>query len=295
MCIRDSYADAQGEPADVVAAIREHYAPKGPDDACPAAPASVVVALADKLDALTGFFAAGIRPTGSGDPFALRRAALGVIRLVLENGLRLDLAQLVAAALRGYAGVITPEPDAAAVTGQLADFLADRLKVQQRGAGTRHDLIAAVFATGRDGDLVRLLKRVAALGAFLATGEGTDLLAGYRRAANIVALEERKDGRSYREPVDPAQLVEPEERALHSALEDARATIAAALAAEDFTAAMAAVAELRGPIDAFFDRVMVNVADTALRANRLRLLAAIRSALDAVADFSLVEDAGRAR
>jgi glycyl-tRNA synthetase beta chain len=285
------YAAAQGEPATVAAAIRDQYAPKGPDDRCPTEPASVVVALAEKLDTLAGFFAAGIRPTGSKDQFALRRAALGVIRLVLENGLRLPLRQVFEAALRGYGD--RPESPARAAAELLA-FFADRLKVHLRERGVRHDLIGAVFAVGGEDDLVRLLARVAALRAFLDSEDGRNLLTAYRRASSIVAIEEKKDGRTYAGEPAPEALAELAERALYSSLEDARARIEDALGAEDFAGAMGALAALRRPIDAFFDGVLVNSPDPRVRENRLLILSQIRAALERVADFSLIEDPGRA-
>jgi glycyl-tRNA synthetase beta chain len=265
---------AQGEPEAVARAIAEHYAPKGPDDICPREPVSVAVALADRLDTLTGFLGAGIRPTGSKDPFALRRAALGVIRLILENGLRLPL--------RAVTG---------AVAADLLAFLADRLKVHLRGEGVRHDLIAAVFAAGADDDLVRLIARVRALQAFMATDDGRNLLAGYRRAANIVAIERKKEGREHIEPPYPHLVREPAERDLVEALGRAQALIAPAIEGEDFAGAMREVARLRVPIDAFFEAVMVNAPEPELRANRLCMLNSIRRALGGIADFSLIEDA----
>jgi glycyl-tRNA synthetase beta chain len=276
------YARAQNEPAAVAAAIAEHYAPRGPDDRCPTAPLSVVVALADKLDTLVGFFGKGIRPTGSKDPFALRRAALGVVRLIIENGLRLPLRQAFDAAARGH-GLAGDQPE-------LLAFFVDRLEVYLRGKGVRHDLVAAVFALGDD-DLVRLLARVEALGSFLRSEDGRNLLVAYRRASNIVGIEEKRDGKAYAGEPQAELLREPEEQALAKALAAAHRRIASAIAAEDFAAAMRALAELRGPVDAFFDRVLVNVDDAPLRVNRLLLLGRIRSALGAVADFSLIEDA----
>ncbi len=278
------YALAQGEPEEVAQAIAEHYAPKGPADRCPSAPVSVTVALAEKIDTLVGFFAIDERPTGSKDPFALRRAALGVIRLIVENGLRLPLAESFAQAARLHGGVAEGlAPDA------LLAFFADRLKVQQREKGVRHDLIDAVFAAGRDDDLVRLLARVEALRRFVESDEGGNLLTGYKRAANIARIEEKKDGRRHREAPDPALFVQEEEKALYEALESARAEARAALEREDFAAAMRALAALRPKVDAFFDRVTVNAPERELRANRLRLLNAIREAVDAVADFSKIE------
>lgn len=283
------YARHQGEDEAVIAAIGEHYSPKGPDDACPAAPASVLVALADRLDTLAGFFAVDIKPTGSKDPFALRRAALGVIRLILENRLRLPLATAIDAALAGY-GTQLPTTPPGAVRRDLLGFIADRLEVQQRAAGTRHDLIKAVLAAGGGDDLVRVLARVAALQAFLQTDDGANLLAAYRRAANIVRIEEKKDKAVYAGSPDPALLVDPAEKELAMALLGADGAIGTALRQEDDQAAMVALAGLRGPLDRFFDQVLVNVDDPAIRRNRLLLLSTIRAALGAVADFGMVED-----
>jgi glycyl-tRNA synthetase beta chain len=287
------YARVQNEPEAVVAAIRDHYAPKGPEDTCPTAPESVVVALADKLDTLVGFFGVGIRPTGSKDPFALRRAALGVIRLILENRLRLPLREAFRAARAGY-GARLESLDGDALAKELTAFFADRLKVHLRERGVRHDLISAAFAVAEDDDLVRLLARVEALAAFLDTEDGRNLLTAYRRASSIVGIEEKKDGRRYEGHPVAGALVELAEEALFAALEEARAAIDRALVAEDFAGAMAALAALRVPVDRFFDQVLVNVAEPDLRANRLLLLAQIRSALGRMADFALIEDVGRA-
>jgi glycyl-tRNA synthetase beta chain len=282
------------EWADAVAlAITEHYSPKGPNDQCPSAPTSVVVALADKIDTLAGFFAAGMAPTGSSDPFALRRAALGVIRLILENGLRLPLRD---AFFRAYWGTVYrerfTEQERRTAVAELLAFFADRLRVYLRGRGARHDLVSAVFAAGEEDDLVRLVARIEALSTFLGTDNGRNLLTAYRRASSIVGIEEKKDKRRYDGAPDPALLREPADRALHEALVAALDRIDEALAAEDYAGAMAAVAGLRAPVDAFFEGVMVNADDPALRANRLRLLGLIRSALGRVADFGLIEDAG---
>ena len=287
------YARSQGEPEAVGLAIAEHYRPLGPADACPTAPTSVAVALADKLDTLTGFFAVGIRPTGSKDPFALRRAALGVIRLVTENELRLDLGPLVETALQAH-GARFGGVDPAALVGELRAFFIDRLKVQAKARGVRHDLIEAVFAGRPDGDLVRVLARVQALQDFLATADGANLLAAYRRAANIVRIEEKKDGAAFMGAVDPALLVEPAERELVTALDAVRDALRGHLAGEDYAAAMAALAALRPVVDSFFDAVLVNVEDAAIRANRLRILTLLREDVDAIADFSVIEDAPRA-
>ena len=282
------YAFNDGEHAEVADAIAEHYAPLGPNDRCPNAPVSVVVALADKIDTLAGFFGIGETPTGSKDPFALRRAALGVIRLVVENRLRLKLSAIFSDAMLLY-GSRHGETDARADDGGLLEFFADRLKVALREKGIRHDLIAAVFALGGEDDLVRLLARVEALQKFLETDDGANLLVAYRRAANIVRIEEKKDKATYEGLPDVAKLVEAPEKALQAALASAEATVKDATSREDFAGAMTAMAALRQPVDAFFDNVTVNSDDAGLRANRLRLLAQIRATLDRVADFSKIE------
>ncbi len=282
-------AAAHGEPEDVARAIGEHYAPRGPDEACPTRPASVVVALAERLDLLTGFFAREQRPTGSKDPFALRRAALGVIRLVLDNELRLPLREALRAAWKGY-GPLLEGVDRDSVIQDLLAFTADRLRVHLRTFGARHDLIAAVFGEGADDDLVRLLQRIRALGAFLDGQEGRNLLAGVRRAGNIVAIEEKKEGASWEGAVDPALLGHPEEQALHAALAEADPALQRAMTQEDFEGAMGILAGLRVPVDRFFDAVLVNDPDPALRGNRLRLLAGIRSAFLRIADIDAIEE-----
>jgi glycyl-tRNA synthetase beta chain len=266
------YAERGGEKPGVVSALKQQYEP-AVEGCIPAA-----VALADRLDTLAAFFARGIRPTGSKDPFALRRAALQTIQTILGNGTRLRLAAALAAAKAGLG-----EDGAALDTKDLLEFFADRLKVQQREAGVRHDLIDAVFALGGEDDLVRLLARVTALQAFVETGEGTNLLAGYKRAANILKKEE------WDASAATASDVATEEAALTSALDAAEPKAAAAVGAEDFTAAMAALASLRGPIDAFFDKVTVNADDAGVRARRLNLLARFRDAVHTVADFSKIE------
>lgn len=281
------YALNDGEPAEVAEAIADHYSPLGPNDRCPGAPVSVAVALADKIDSLAGFFSVGETPTGSKDPYALRRAALGVIRLILENRLRLPLTAAFRRAFAiGREGNIGFPSDP---TAELLAFFADRLKVHLREEGVRHDLIAAVFALGDEDDLVRLLARVAALDGFLKTDDGANLLVAYRRAANIVRIEEKKDGTVYPGEPDPKLLAEPAEATLAAELERAAAASTEALGREDITVAMAALAELRGPVDEFFARVTVNCEDRQLRANRLRLLAQIRDTLNRVADFSEIE------
>jgi glycyl-tRNA synthetase beta chain len=278
------YALNDGESVAVAHAIAQHYQPLGPNDACPSAPVSVCVALADKIDTLVGFWMIDEKPTGSKDPYALRRAALGVIRLIVENNLRLPLAEVFAAAQAEYAGLST-----APVAGDLLDFLGERLKVVLRDRGVRHDLITAVMARGGEDDLVRLLARVEALGSFLDSDDGANLLVAYRRAANIVRIEEKKDKRAYEGAVEAGSLQQPEEKTLFSHLSDAAKGAQIALGSEDFTAAMAAMARLRQPVDAFFDEVTVNAEDKVLRENRLQLLSAIGATLAEVADFSKIE------
>ena len=276
------YALNDGEAEDVADAILQHYSPVGPSDECPTSPTAVCLALADKLDTLVGFWAIDQKPTGSRDPFALRRAALGVIRMVLENNLRLPLHEVLATALGGYQLDTGKDLD-------LLDFFADRLKVHLREQGVRHDLIQTIFALGGEDDLVRLMARVAALEAFLDSEDGANLLVAYRRAANILRIEEKKDGKPHDDAVDPALLQHDEETALAEALAAATVKIDATLAAEDFAAAMAAMAGLRQPIDNFFNEVTVNSENTAQRGNRLRLLSRIRATLRKVAEFSEIE------
>ena len=280
------YAEAAGEPPEVCAAIAAHYKPMGPSDEVPTAPVSVAVALADKLDTLVGFWAIGETPTGSKDPFALRRAALGVVRTLIETGTRLRLSEVGAAAAGGLPGNV----DWAAFGDDLMAFFADRLKQALRDRGQRHDLIDAVFALGED-DLVRTVRRVEALAAFLDSEDGTNLLAGYRRAANILRAEEKKDGRTFSGAPDPAYLqrAEPVERTLQDAILRAREDTSKALAQEAYGEAMAALAKLRGPVDAFFEAVLVNSDDPVVRQNRLLILSGIRDALHNVADVSRLE------
>jgi glycyl-tRNA synthetase beta chain len=266
------YALEEKLPAAIAEAIGDHYAPVGPNDRCPGAPLSVVLALADKLDALTSFWSIGEKPTGSRDPFALRRAALGIIRIVVENNIRLPLKKFFAA-------------------DDLMAFFAERLKVQVREQGVRHDAVDAVFALGGEDDFVRLLARVQAAQSFLATEDGKNLLTAYGRAANIVRVEERKDKtlavRIQGMP-DAALFVQDEEQSLHARLVEL--TLAERIAREDFVGAMGELAGLRQPIDAFFEKVTVNVVgDDKLRVNRLKLLNQIRATMDQVADFSRIE------
>ena len=325
------YATQQGEEASVADAIEEHYKPQGPSDRIPTSPVSIAVALADKLDTLGGFWAIDEKPTGSKDPFALRRAALGGIRIVIENGLRLPLTGPLNAAIWGAlldvefaredeAGAVVqslskrgfpkgPEFDEivgavsrgarraqipddarlAAITRSLLDFLADRLKVYLRDKGARYDLIDAVFALPGQDDLLTIVWRVEALGRLLDTEDGKNLLAGYRRAANILRAEEKKDGAgAFAGSHDPAKLALPAERDLADALAAAGAAARERIGREDFEGAMRPLASLRAPVDAFFLDVTVNADDPALRMNRLRLLSELRDAVHAVADFSKV-------
>ncbi|MBI5164287.1 MAG: glycine--tRNA ligase subunit beta [Magnetospirillum sp.] len=282
------YALNDGEKPAVAEAIADHYAPQGPSDRVPTAPLSVCVALADRIDSLVGFFAIDEKPTGSKDPFALRRAALGVIRLVVENGLRLPLTAFFAYAHAQFApGTLARGAEETAA--DLLEFFADRLKVHLKEKGVRHDLITAVFALGGEDDLVRLLARVKALEGFLASDDGANLLVAYRRAANIVRIEEKKDGIAHAAPADTAQLRQPEEQSLARALAEVRAGVAASLTGEHFVEAMTALARLRAPVDSFFDKVTVNADEAALRVNRLKLLAEIGAVMGSVAAFSRVE------
>lgn len=279
------YAENDGEAPEVANAIAEHYAPAGPSDICPTAPVSVALALAEKLDTLAGFFTIDEKPTGSKDPFALRRAALGVIRLVLENGLRLPLRRAFAFAVSQYPANIRRDE---AVEDLLA-FFADRLKVHLREQGVRHDLVSAVFALDGEDDLVRLLARVEALSDFVSGESGVNLMAGYKRASNILRIEEKKDDTSYDADVSASLLSEEEERKLYEALIDVRHKALPLLREEDYAAAMTEFARLREPVDAFFEKVTVNSDKADERANRLKLLAQIRTALHDIADFSKIE------
>jgi glycyl-tRNA synthetase beta chain len=331
------YAEEQGEDEAVAHAIEDHYSPKGPDDFVPSDPVSVAVALGDKIDTLVGFWAIDEKPTGSKDPYALRRAGLGLIRIVLENQLRLNLmriaphatsltlASIVTAsalkqvdAFKALVAVGIPEAAASQLypaieqpftqegsrqiaegTAQwswdlfhdLLSFIADRLKVQLRDQGARHDLVDAVFALEGQDDLLLIVRRVEALGKFLDTEDGKNLLAGYKRATNIIRIEEKKDKREYTGAPNPALYRQDEEKALAKAITEAKSEAGRAVAAEDFEAAMRAMARLRPYVDAFFDKVTVNVDERALRENRLKLLNEIRAATRAVADFSRIEGA----
>lgn len=305
------YARLQGEDARVADAVALHYRPLGPTDEVPAEPVAVAVALADKLDQLAGFFAVDERPTGSGDPYALRRAALGVIRIMRENGLRLRLVDVLGEAFFGFpqstGTTAVPEfgmavatermksgaishgrhpPMVAAFASGVLDFLTDRLRVQLRAEGARHDLVTASIRD--DDDILRILARADALKSLVESADGTNLLAAYKRAQNILRIEEKKDG-PHAGPVDASLLASAEEKALNDALTEAEPLVQSALAQENFTGASATLAALRVPVDAFFERVMVNDPDPSLRQNRLRLLSRLRSAMDAMADLSKIE------
>jgi glycyl-tRNA synthetase beta chain len=286
------YALAQGEDASVAAASEEHYKPQGPNDRVPTDPVSVAVALADKLDTLVGFWAIDEKPTGSKDPFALRRAALGVIRILLDNALRIKLIPTIETAMDVLRATSKRHmlPGDHLVSGDLLSFFADRLKVQLRDQGARHDLVDAVFALQGQDDLVMVVRRVEALGKFLDTEDGKNLLAGTKRAANILRIEEKKDGKTYDGSPDASRYAMDEEKALASAIDQVKVEARAAVAQEDFAGAMSAMAKLRPAVDAFFDTVKVNDDDASVRENRLKLLNEIRVATRAVADFSRIQD-----
>jgi glycyl-tRNA synthetase beta chain len=286
------YAEAQGEDEAVAHACEDHYRPKGQDDLVPSDTVAVAVALADKLDMLVGFWFEEEKPTGSKDPFGLRRAALGTIRLSLSNNIRIHLSGVIESSWYDHAhrgtGIVSETKKEILIPDLLA-FFADRLKVQLREQGARHDLVDAVFALEGQDDLVLIVRRVEALGKFLDTEDGKNLLAGYKRAANIIRIEEKKDARDYVGRPDPQFYRLPEEWELARAIEAATTEAGEAVAREDFAAAMRAMAKLRPHVDAFFDKVTVNVEDKPLRENRLRLLNEIRAATLAVADFSKIE------
>lgn len=271
------YALKEGLAPEIATAIEMHYKPQGPSDTVPTEPVSIAVALADKFDILTGFWAIDEKPTGSKDPYALRRAALGVIRIILDNEIRLPLLE----AFKGARSEFAESPD-------LLEFFADRLKVHLRDEGARYDLIDAVFALPNQDDLVLITRRVTALAAFLATEDGANLLTGYKRAVNILKAEEKKDGVAYELAPEPGFFEEQAEKRLFEALGAAAGEVDAALALEDFEDAMRALSRLRAPVDRFFDEVTVNAESAAVRRNRLCLLNAIRVATLKVADFSKI-------
>ncbi|MEY4983688.1 MAG: hypothetical protein RIR62_1954, partial [Pseudomonadota bacterium] len=266
-----------GRVSAIADAARDHYAPLGPSDAVPTDPVSVAVALADKIDTLTGFWAIDEKPTGSKDPYALRRAALGVIRLVLVNGVRGGLAAILS---KGYVG---------ADSADLLAFFHDRLKVFLKDQGIRHDVIDACLAMPGADDLTLLVKRAQALQSFLSSDDGTNLVQGFKRANNILTQAEAKDGVEYSFGADPKFAETDEERALFNALDVAEQAIAPAMRTEDFAAAMSAMAQLRAPIDAFFTAVQINTDNQIVRRNRLNLLHRIRAVCSGVADLTKVE------
>jgi glycyl-tRNA synthetase beta chain len=271
------YALHDGEPPQVADAIRDHYAPRGPAEPAPSAPVSIAVSLADKLDQLTGFFAIGEKPSGSGDPYALRRAALGVIRIIRENRLRLRLRKLLAST-------------DAATQQTVFEFIIERLTVQLRADGARYDVLNAVFAARAldpDDDIIALLARTDAVAGLLQTPDGANLLTAYRRAANILRIEERKDG-PYQDPPDPNIYSEQPEIDLDQAL-TACNVVNSLLGEEAYGQAMSKMAGLRAPLDGFFEKVTVNATPPILRHNRLRLLNRVRSIMDQIADFSRIE------
>jgi glycyl-tRNA synthetase beta chain len=298
------YALAQGEDARVAEAIAAHYRPAGAGDAVPNEPIAIAVALADKLQTIAAFFAIGEKPTGSGDPFALRRAALGVIRIIRENGLRLPLRDATTTALIEWGDILRLGLDEIKqTTDDVLAFFAERLRVQMRAEGQRYDVVDAAFAArGETGatfgkreegvaedDLNRLLFRAHAVRGFVESEAGANLLAAHRRAVNILRIEEKRDGHAFDTGYEAHLLKLPEEAALAAALEEAGNRIRLDIEAEDFERAMEAMAGLRGPVDAFFEKVIVNDPAPELRRNRLRLLARLRAAMDAVADFSKIE------
>jgi glycyl-tRNA synthetase beta chain len=295
------YALDQGVDKDVAEAVRDHYKPQGPSDSIPVSKVGQSVALADKLDTLVGFWAIDEKPTGSKDPYALRRAALGAIRIVLEKNLRLSFSRAFNAAYQGGSGPRALVTDTKGVDDtveqlgkqmyghDLLAFFADRLKVYLKDQGARHDLIDAVFSLGGQDDLLMIVRRVEALSKFLDSDDGKNLLAGVKRASNILKIEEKKDNRSFNGLPNPQLLIQGEERDLHRAVSAAEANARKAVENEDFGAAMTAIAKLRGPVDAFFDKVTVNADDPSFRENRLKLLNRIRAATLAVADFSKIE------
>jgi glycyl-tRNA synthetase beta chain len=330
------YATKAGEKPEIAAAIEEHYKPQGPSDAVPTHPVSVAVALADKLDMLVGFWAIDEKPTGSKDPFALRRAALGIIRIVLENEIYakkentrlfkillielikfytkdnenkntiinnisnssfnykllskelLSIIDIDTLHVNSYISNINNVQNIIDKRNNLLEFLIDRLKVQLRDQGTRHDLVDAVVSMEDNDNLLLITRRVEALGKFLETEDGKNLLAGYRRAANILAKEEKKDNTTFDSEVDASKLLEPQEKTLAETLSAILQPLETALSTNEFEAAMRELAKLRAPVDAFFESVMVNADDEALRINRLTLLNAIRTAMHKVADFSKI-------
>jgi glycyl-tRNA synthetase beta chain len=302
------YGLDQGLDADVADAISDHYKPQGPSDTIPASKIGQAVALADKLDTLVGFWWIDEKPTGSKDPYALRRAALGAIRCLVETHQKLNLVTLFEKSFEQNENQLSERMKREGTSGgigqtliswnqrqvrsqsiDLLAFFADRLKVYLKDQGARHDLIDAVFSLGGQDDLLMIVRRVEALSKFLDSDDGKNLLAGVKRASNILKIEEKKDNRSFNGLPNPQLLIQGEERDLHRAVSAAEANARKAVEAEDFGAAMTAIAKLRGPVDAFFDKVTVNADDPSFRENRLKLLNRIRAATLAVADFSRIE------
>jgi glycyl-tRNA synthetase beta chain len=275
------YARHDGENAKVSGAIRDHYLPKGATDVVPRDPTAIAVALADKLDQLSGFFSIGQKPTGSGDPYALRRAALGILQIIRKSDLRIPLGRFVEYAVSIFPGY-TP-----ALPGEILGFIMERLRVQLRSEGARHDVFAAVFAAGSEDDIMRALARTDAITALLKTEDGANLLAAYKRAANILRIEDRKDGPHEGIP-DDGLLKEPAEKFLLAQIAVVEVK-KSNLRSDDFAAMMVNLASLRAPLDAFFNSVTVNVDDAPIRRNRLRLLASVRNIINPVADFSQIE------
>ena len=283
------YAEAYAEAPAVWLAIRDHYAPQGPSNQFPTGPVGVAVALADKLDTLAGFFSIDERPTGSKDPFALRRAAVGVIRLIIENRLRIPLRYALSEAFAGYGLIVPLDSVPREKWDTLIAFLADRIRVHLRETGYRHDLVSAALRVDTEDKPVLLLERIEALDRFLGTDDGANLLTAYRRAANILRIEEKKDGVQYKDQADSELFEQDEEHVLLDRIDAARKDALAALNKESPEDAMRAMATLRQPVDDFFDHVTVNCEDPALRRNRLLMLSQIRATLDWVADFSKIE------
>jgi len=287
--IMGGYYARHDKHSDAIAnAVTEHYSPMGPADKCPSAPVSVAVALAEKLDTLVGFFAINEKPTGSKDPYALRRAALGVLRLLVENNLRLSLLDAFKAAYAAYSKLADLRPEAE-VIADLSAFFADRLKVMLKDKGYRHDLVAAVFGPENMTDIVGQLTKLDALQKALGSDEGKALVALYKRAGNILRIEEKKDGKAYSGPANDNDLAEEQEKSLSKALKSVSPIVSTALKSEKHSEAMQQLITLRAPLDAFFDKVIVNAEKPELRVNRLRLLAEVRDTLNQVADLSQIE------
>ena len=276
------YASADGEPPEVCRAISGHYAPLGPTDACPSEPLTITISIADKIDTLVGFFAINEKPTGSKDPFALRRAALGIIRTILENKLRIPLKQLISKSLDEYPHLTD--------SNELLDFINERLKVYLRASGVQPDLIAANFEAGKEDDLYRLIMRVKALEELLASDDGANLLIANRRAANIVSIEAKKDKSDFIGIPDPKVFELEEERALFAVLTELEKQVGDLIIKEDFQGAMKALASLRLPLDNYFENVIVNSENNNIRQNRLKTLSLVGKIMNQVADFSLIEN-----